>query len=392
MKKFYLALILFLFISLTGTSQTATSVMNGNWTNPLTWNCTCVPSNGYSVTINHTVTLNTPLLFGTGGITINSAGALIQDATPRDIWINGGYMYNSGKALFRYFLVSAGTASNAGSYSLSAFTNSVSYLNSGSITMDSMYIAGTFTNATNGKISGDSLTNASTLINNGNINVTWVLNNNTFKNYNYQGGYAYTNASVYENYDSLILSGSVWNKSLFFNKPNSRVNLTKNFHNYNPSTTAVFDNDGIVRAFDSWYNTDTVKGSGQFIVSDTSANSGFMKENFDFCDLTPPATTPKVDLNSGTISTGITWCITGTGVSEHSAVSSLQVYPNPNSGVFFIRSNTEEHLVITDQLGRNVKNIDLTKKNDYSIVVDDLDYGIYFVSGNGSAIRIVVMK
>ena len=106
MKKL-LPLILFAFLASNFFSQTASSIANGNWTNPTTWNCTCVPVNGYSVTINNSVTLNTSLLFNTGGININNTGSLTQDASlNRDIWINGGYFNNSGRADFRYFLIS----------------------------------------------------------------------------------------------------------------------------------------------------------------------------------------------------------------------------------------------------------------------------------------------
>lgn len=388
MKKLYTLIFILSLTSLVNKAQTAASITNGNWTNPLTWNCTCVPTNGYSVTISHSVTLNTPLLFSTGGITINNSGYLIQDATQRDIWINGGYMYNNGTSRFRFFLVSAGTASNAGSYTLSAFTNSVSYVNSGSITMDSMYVAGTFTNTSTGKITGDSLTNASLFTNNGRINATWSLNNATMKNYNYHGGYAFTNASVYENYDSLILTGSTWNKANFHNMPGARVNLTKNFHNYHPSTTSVFDNDGIVKVFDSWYNTDTVKGSGSFIVSDSSANSGFMKENFDFCDLTPPSSAPFVDLNSGSISSGITYCTTG--IEELNMTSVFTIFPNPNNGTFYIRSEEDQVLTLSDELGRELRTIELSKVN--TAVINDLPPGFYFISGKNYSKKIVVIK
>jgi hypothetical protein len=256
--------------------------------------------------------------------------------------------------------------------------------------MDSMYIAGSFTNTSTGKIIGDSLTNASTLINNGYINAGGMTNNGTFKNYNYQGGYAYTNASVYENYDSLILSGSVWNNSKFNNMTGARVNLTKNFHNYHSSGTAVFDNDGIVRAFDSWYNTDTVKGSGQFIVSDTSANSGFMKENFSFCDLTPASSAPFVDLNSGSISANITWCTTG--IKEEARVSSLTIFPNPNNGTFFISGKQEEFMIITNQLGQEIKKLHLTAENNFSAQIDGLDSGVYFISGKNYKGKVIVTR
>jgi hypothetical protein len=355
MKRF-LPLLIFTFITLQFKAQTATSIANGNWTNPLTWNCTCVPTSGYSVTINHSVTLNTSMFFNAGGITINNTGLLIQDASNnRDIWINGGYFNNNGTANFRYFLVSAGTLSNTGSYTVAAMTNSVAFTNSGTIKMDSMWVAGNLTNATSGRIIGDSLTNAPgvTLTNNGRMMIGAQTNSGTVNNNNYISSYAYTNSGIFNNNDSLILTASLWNRTVFNNNAAGKVRLTKNFHNYHPSNTAVFDNNGNVTVLDSWYNTDTVNGvaGGYFQVADTSANSGFMKGNFTFCDMTPPASTPKVDLNSGFVSANINYCTVGI---EENQWSDLNVYPNPTSGVFYVKSDSgvELNVMITDLTGK----------------------------------------
>lgn len=375
-------------------SQTAVSIANGNWTNPLTWNCSCVPVNGYSVTISNSVTLNTSLIFTSGGVTISNTGSLIQDASlNRDIWINGGYFNNSGKANFRYLLVSTGSITNPGSFTVTAFTNSVTMNNTGSITMDSMYIAGSFTNAANAKIMGDSLTNASTLINNGHINVTWVTNKGTYKNYDYQGSYAYTNMGTFENNDSLILTASVWNKASFINKPGAVFNMTKNFYNTcgNSSKTAVFDNQGSVKVMDSWYSTDTIKGTntGTFTVADTSANSGVMKGSFQFCDQTPPAVSPYVDLNSGSIAPTITYCI-ATGIKEET-LSSLQIYPNPSAGTIMIRQQENRSLraTITDLSGKIVHE-EIVQGSAY--IHADCATGVYLLklsdAQNGTLIKV----
>lgn len=375
-------------------AQSATSVANGNWTNPLTWNCTCVPISGYSVTINHSVTLNTSMVFNTGGITINNTGSLMQDASlNRDIWINGGYMNNGGKANFRYFLLSSGVGSNTGNFTVSAMTNSVSYNNSGSITMDSMYVAGTFMNSANGRIIGDSITNASTFTNYGRVNVTWSTNKGTFNNYNYQGGYSTTNDGTYINSDSVVMTGSMWNKILFTNNTGALVRLTKNFHNYKLGNTARFDNRGNVIVLDSWYNTDTVKGTntGTFTVSDTSANSGWMKGNFKFCDLTPPAFAPFVDLNSGSISAAITWCATS-GINEYGIENNVIAYPNPSSGSFTIKGTEKDKLILADELGRIIYTIELNENNGFSVNINGLENGIYFLRGNSVNRKIAVAK
>ncbi len=377
MKKL-LQILIFTCLTVSVKAQTATSIMNGNWTNPLTWNCTCVPVNGYSITINHSVTLNTSMVFNTGGVTINTAGSLIQDAAlNRDIWVNGGYFNNSGKANMRYLLISAGSITNPGSFTVSAFTNSVTFTNAGSIQMDSMYVAGNLTNSATGKITGDSLTNATgfTFTNFGRVNSTWSLNNGNFINNNYHGGYAFTNAGVYNNNDSLILTGSTWNRSVFNNNSGGKVRLTKNFHNYSPSNTASYNNNGNVTTLDSWYNTDTVKGgpNGYFSVADTSANSGTMKGNFTICDLTPIA--PKVDYNSGTIAIGVNGCSLGI---EEKKLNLFTVYPNPSNGTLFIKGeNINARVSILDVTGKIVFEKNISGNN--SEIKLNQSYGVYFI-------------
>jgi hypothetical protein len=378
MKKFLPFLVL-TFISFQFKAQVV-SINGGTWMNPMTWNCTCVPFTG-SITVNHFVTLNTSLSFTSGGITINNTGSLIQDASNnRDIWINGGYFNNNGGiANFRYFLVSAGTLSNTGSFTVAAMTNSVAFTNSGTIKMDSMWVAGNLTNATSGKIIGDSLTNASgaTLINNGRMMIGAQTNSGTVINNNYMDSYAYTNSGTFNNNDSLMLTWSIWNRSKFTNGGGGKVRLGKTFYNYNSSTTAVFHNDGNVTALDSWYNTDTVKGGsgGYFQVQDTSANSGFMKGNFVFCDLTPPLTSPKIDFNSGPVSPAITYCSVGI---EEKELSALSIYPNPSNGKFFIDSEGIHALnvIITDLNGRVVFDEDLGSSNEINFGGVD---GIYIM-------------
>ncbi len=394
-----LQIFIFTFLSSAISGQTATSIASGNWTNPLIWSCTCVPFNGYSVTINNSVTLNTSMAFTVGGITINNTGSLIQDASlNRDIWINGGYFNNNGKADLRYLLISAGAITNAGSFTVSAFTNSVAFTNSGSIDMDSMYVAGNLTNSASGRIIGDSLTNATgfTFTNYGRVNSTWSLNNGNFINNNYHGGYAFTNAGTYNNNDSLILTGSTWNKAKFYNNTSGRVRLTKNFHNYTPGNTAAYINSGNVTVLDSWYNTDTVRGpsSGYFSVADTSANSGRMLGSFTFCDLTPPVTPIKVDLNSGVVAGTIVWCVTGIKENEL-AVSNI--YPNPSSGSFNIKSDLlEMNIVITDMTGRNIFEKSISS-GDYEIKLNYPD-GVYFVklsdkqSGKSITKKLIIQK
>lgn len=396
MKNLYI-LILILSLPFLINSQTATSVSNGAWTNPATWNCMCVPLMGHSVTINHTVTLNTSMSFTAGGITINTSGALMQDASGnRDLWFNGGSFYNYGKANFRYLLITGGMNSNNGSFTVSAMTNSVNFNNVGTITMDSMYMAGNFVNASNGKIIGDSLTIGpiATLSNSGRINVTWSTNRGIFNNNNYHGGYAFTNEGQYYNFqhnDSTVMTGSLWNKNYFNN--NGYVRLTKNFHNYTPNKVARFINSFDVKVLDSWYNTDTIYGvnTGTFTVSDTSANSGGMLGTFKFCDLTPPPSTPFIDFNSGSISTGITWCTTS-NVQELNPTANVTYFPNPSNGRLTIEGEKEDKLFLYNDIGKMIKEIELNHINNFKAEIIGLDNGVYFLTGKRFREKIIVIK
>ncbi len=399
MKKL-LPLILFAFLANNFSAQTASSITNGSWTNPTTWNCTCVPVNGYSVTINNSVTLNTSLLFNSGGININNTGSLTQDASlNRDIWINGGYFNNSGKANFRYFLLSTGAITNPGSFTVSALTNSVSFNNTGSIKMDSMWIAGTFTNAATGIIIGDSLTINNSLLNNGRMTITAITNSNTVNNNNYIGGYELTNSGTFNNSDSVILTGSIWNRVKFNNNSGAKVRITKRFFNTHPSKTAVWDNNGNVTVLDSWYNTDTIKGgaAGYFSVADTSANSGFLKGNFTFCDLTPPVTPIKIDLNSGTVAGTILYCVTGIKENE---LAEVKVYPNPSNGNLFCNSSGNVNLKFTvlDITGKIAFEQRPGYQSGTSEVKLDLANGIYFLkivdlqTGDSKTEKLIIQK
>jgi hypothetical protein len=390
MKHFLLSLLIALTIGIQ--AQTATSIGAGNWLNPLTWDCSCVPVSGYSVTINHSVTLNTSMSFSTGGVTINNAGSLVQDAN-RDIYISGGYFYNNGTANFRFYAQASGTGSNSGTFSLTAFTNSTSFVNTGNINLDSIYVAASFTNSAAGKVNGNRATNASAFLNDGRFTFSLSLNTGTFTNNNYHGGYAFTNSNLYDNSDSLEMSYSMWNRVKFNNKPGATVKLTKRLHNTVVGGTAVFDNQANVVILDSWYNTDTVKGTntGTFTVADTSANSGHMKGNFKFCDQTAPGAAPYVDLNSGTISPNITWCAPAS-IKENEIFTSFTLYPNPNNGTFYISARYETELSIFDASGRMVEKIKLDQENDFKRSLELKENGIYFISGEGVMKKLVVIR
>lgn len=79
-------------------------------------------------------------------------------------------------------------------------------------------------------------------------------------------------------------------------------------------------------------NDGTVDGVGRICVAEATWNAGTIQGQVDFCDATPTTSTPPIiDLNTGTVGPGVTFCITGScteGMAEPTS-RSLHFQPNP---------------------------------------------------------------
>lgn len=379
MKKNLLFILFFSTASLLGISQPATSVQNGNWMNPLTWNCTCVPLPGYSVTINHAVALDTSWYVPSGGITINIGGSLIKNNPTRDLLVNGGDLTNKGTLDVRYLFTQTGTFSNSGTLTARSFLNYINFTNTGTIqNIDSLYSTGSVINNEN-FLSIDSITTGGTFTNNGICTYNQFTNTGTYTNNNNLTFTDITNLGTFNNTDTMTALNSGWNVETWNNFAGSYFLVGNSFLNGDSvQNNATLTIDGRMVVNDSWYNTDTVKGTstGSIQVADTSINWGWMKQTFDFCDLTPPATAPYVDFNFGTISSGITWCLYSS-INEF-LTDELNIYPNPSSDLIFIDAQGKNiaEVKIYSNAGSIVKEI----KDRNWIDVSDLSSGLYFIS------------
>ncbi|MBI5220153.1 MAG: T9SS type A sorting domain-containing protein [Bacteroidia bacterium] len=410
--KLILIFVLLLGTSFFGFNQTATSVANGNWLNPTTWSPVGIPLPGYTITINHHVTLDTNFFVPSGSITVTASGFLDDDVHGRSLLINGGTVTNNGKTEMRLIYTQSGNFTNNDSLHVTVFANNITFLNNGKIYgTDSLYTSGqfnnyghidataifnanifnnhgvivadsatsqvTFTNYSGAIFDADSLTNFGVFTNEGIMQHFDFTNTGTYTNSNYIGFTDFTNIGTFINNDSLIGIGSFTNLGYFKNNASGVMSLDDSFLNTDTlGYIGIYENEGLVFVGNNWYNDDTVKGvAGYFIVQNLSGNSGFMKGSFDFCDLTPPSTSPYIDYNSGTISLGITWC-TNDAIKKNEGVNNISFFPNPTNGIVMISLiNNAAYVKIFNVTG------DIVYNNKISRTIDISNYsnGIYLL-------------
>ncbi|MES2514036.1 MAG: T9SS type A sorting domain-containing protein, partial [Bacteroidota bacterium] len=72
-----------------------------------------------------------------------------------------------------------------------------------------------------------------------------------------------------------------------------------------------------------------------------------------------------------------------TGIAQASNASAvmLSVYPNPNHGSFTVKSDIDMELQVINALGQVIQVIQLNFSNDHQVMVDVVENGIYFITG-----------
>lgn len=87
--------------------------------------------------------------------------------------------------------------------------------------------------------------------------------------------------------------------------------------------------------------------------------------------------------------------ILGTGISSKSKTGlQISVYPNPNTGMFVIKTNVETTFTIVNSLGQNLQTVKLTAIDNYTKTISDLANGIYFIKNDKGMVqqKVVVVR
>ena len=69
------------------------------------------------------------------------------------------------------------------------------------------------------------------------------------------------------------------------------------------------------------------------------------------------------------------------GINGNEALTGVAVYPNPNSGAFYVAGRSEQKLVLTNELGQEIKKMTLLPSNNFTVLLEELPDGVYFLAG-----------
>jgi hypothetical protein len=335
MKK----LLFFLFsLSTVAFGQVYTSTNNGNFFNPLNWSCFCVPANGDSLVINHSMQLTASIYYTSGEIKIGSSGSLTEDGTNRDVWVAGGSLINNGVFDCYRLYLSAGSFVNTGT---------------------SVYF--------------DSLWNQGTIVNSGTITVYDVLNDQT---------------GSFNNSGDFIVENNFNNQGGFLNNAPAVIAVGNGFSNCNiQSMDAMFINDGKFCIENDFTNCidDTLAGSGYYYVGGASSNFGVFEGTFQF-----NTSTGAIGFNSGTIDPAVTFDNNNCDLGVKEVQTQFAIYPNPASTLLHVDASHFSFMIF-DLSG---KLISQGSGENSGIDVSLLAPGIYSISiidaaGNTSVLKFV---
>ncbi|HCB63637.1 MAG TPA: hypothetical protein DHV29_12960 [Bacteroidales bacterium] len=349
MKLIYIFTLLTAFL-FANNIQAQTTVMAGDWSNPLTWGG-APPMGTGTVVINHAVNLDLDYMHSSGSITINGVGSLSSTNPMRVFALN----YPSGVA----------TMTVNGSFSVARVLFTGGYItNNGTFTIDSLFNTAHLDNGVNGIINAEQFMNGidGNFSNYGSVNSTNFYSQDSVKNY------------------GTITTNDFCNSDRFINYSAAEVNANHDFSNIDSLSGPVsLTNDGQINVGNNWHNSETLDGSGKWCVVNNTWNNGIMNGTFDFCDQSGG----NIDLEEGTVAGTVTFCSFSCNVSIAETSTEIGISPNPcqNEIVF---SNIEAFdnalLTIVNSFGQIVIQSENLNGNEITIESRNLSAGIYFVT------------
>ena len=392
MKKSLLALFAIAALVFNVDARIVTTTMNGNATNPLTWNCLCVPMDGDTIIINHALTLDVDYGYTLGGVQINAGGSVTGNLNTRILAVGGGYFLNNGVVNVAYMYHSAGTFTNNGSITCTrnlgidvmALIQNYGTLNVndtlginvncvlnnfGTVNCPEIAVVGILNNT--GAISGDNLYNLGSV-----SHVSGTINLNMSY---YNDGTTTTNSG-------LTIGMDLLNSGTFVS--NYYISAQSLYNGDTISGFALFTNNAMFSLADDLWNWQTLDGTGDFCVGDSLLNGGIVNGTLDVCDVNGGV---WWDINVGSVAGTVTHCssLCTIGIEESNA-QQIKLAPNPaNDNITLsMQSDAEYFVMITDVSGRVVLEQSM---NGRQMVINTAAFGngLYTVRVSGDKTNVV---
>ena len=150
----------------------------------------------------------------------------------------------------------------------------------------------------------------------------------------------------------------------------------------NPVVTAVATRTSICR---NEFVDLNAGGATAYLWNNNMTGSTISVNPFSTTNYTVTGTDQNGCKNTATVQVRVQTCV---GIDENVAGKSLSIYPNPNNGEFTIETESAIHLVLVNELGQLIRNLELNEQNKFKADVKDLANGIYFISGENENYKV----
>jgi hypothetical protein len=363
-------------------AQPITSVADGDWNDPSTWDCACVPDGIVSVTVAHTVIVTQPDSLLDGDLYIQSDGQLLGTSL-----VVGGIFFNFGQVTLQALEIKPGIlqpdAVNFGTLAaIRLGLQREAFTNLGDITADSIRTDVAWENAPVGSVATGWLAGQGQLDNRGS-----VTGSGTF-------------AARFRNDSSITWSG-------LFRVPYTSVNLGNIAVVGDLRIEALLQDSGLILvegdvrldgdlllASDSAYLSiagdlrvaGLLRGAGSVCITDTTVNAGVITDSVDVCDKSPTATAPPyLDVDQGVVGPDVRWCTDPrclpVGIDGPHAPRNWSVWPVPSAGPLWtapVPANVKQ-VELIDATGRRTRRFATRHGEGLLLDLSDLAAGPYLI-------------
>ncbi|MBK9274404.1 MAG: hypothetical protein IPM49_07675 [Flavobacteriales bacterium] len=346
--------------------QPITSVADGDWNDPATWDCACVPDGIVSVTVAHMVTVTQPDSLLDGDLYIQSDGQLLGTSL-----VVGGIFFNFGQVTLQALEIKPGVlqpdAVNFGTLAaIRLGLQREAFTNLGAITADSIRTDVAWENAPVGSVSAGWIAGPGQLDNRGSVTGSGEFaarfrNDSTIT---WSGLFRapYTSSNL----GNIAVVGELRIESLLLD---SGLILVEGDVQLDGDLWMADDSAYLSIAGDLRING-LLRGAGAVCVTDSTVNSGVITDSVDVCDKSPTTTAPPyLDVDQGVVGPDVRWCTDPrcqpVGIDGPQAPRSWSVWPVPSTGRLWtapVPANVKQ-VELIDATGRRIR-IHATRSGD----------------------------